>query len=280
MKINLHTHSNNSDGSLSVEDLIRVLQEYRYDLIALTDHDTVSGNELAKEISDISFIEGIEITSYIPSELGLYDSSYGLHMVGLNIETNQMSEEMKQVKEKKQVEFLNVLIRNGYTEEEIEKLINSGVIDLNNRISLADFMVNDGKFSSMEEAVGNFSLSLYAPSITESIEMIHKCGGFAIWAHPYIICKNGDYSITFNEVEKIFEYMVDNGIDGLESYYLQFTDEQQHKLEQLAKKYNKFSSTGTDFHADFNWEYELLKKNTPIDNHFVTQLKSKVKIKK
>ena len=60
MKINLHTHSNTSDGSLSVEKLMNTLKEYQYDLVALTDHDTAMGNEIAKQKCPINFIEGID----------------------------------------------------------------------------------------------------------------------------------------------------------------------------------------------------------------------------
>ena len=104
--------------------------------------------------------------------------------------------------------------------------------------------------------------------------------GIAIWAHPYIICKNGDYSINSSEVEQIFKYMVNNEIDGLESYYLQFIDEQQKFLELLAKKYSKMSSTGTDFHADFAWEYKLLEQTTPIDEKMIQYLNDQQKILK
>ena len=104
--------------------------------------------------------------------------------------------------------------------------------------------------------------------------------GIAIWAHPYIICKNGDYSINSSEVEQIFKYMVNNEIDGLEGYYLQFTNEQQKFLELLAKKYSKLFSTGTYFHADFAWEYKLLEQTTPVDEQMIEDLNSKHKILK
>ena len=280
MKINLHTHSNTSDGSLSVENLMDTLKKYHYDLVALTDHDTAVGNEIAKKVCKINFIEGIEITSYIPMNLKLYDSSFGLHIVGLGIDSGKMNKEMKKVKNRKQNTFVKILLKKGYSNDEITHLVFKGVLDLNNRISLANFLTSKGHFSSVEEAVSEFSISLYAPSISESIELIHKCDGIAIWAHPYIICKNGDCSINSSEVEQIFKYMVNNEIDGLESYYLQFTDEQQKFLELLAKKYSKMSSTGTDFHADFAWEYKLLEQTTPIDEKMIQYLNDQQKILK
>lgn len=280
MKINLHTHSNTSDGSLSVKKLMSTLKEYQYDLVALTDHDTAMGNEIAKQSCPINFIEGIEITSYIPSKLKLYDTSFGLHMVGLGIDPERMNTEMEKIKERKRNEFLRILMKQGYSKEEIKQLIHDSIIDINNRISLANFLATNGHFSNVKEAVNEFSLALYAPSISESIEIIHRCGGIAIWAHPYIICKNGDYAINSSEVIQIFKYMVNNGIDGLESYYLQFTNEQQRFLEQLAQTNSKFSSTGTDFHADFDWEYKLLEQNTPIDEQMIAHLDNKNKILK
>lgn len=54
---------------------------------------------------------------------------------------------------------------------------------------------------------------------------------------------------TNNQLNKILAYLVDNGIDGVESEYLAFNSYQRESLRKLAKRYSLYMSTGSDFHG-------------------------------
>lgn len=93
MKINLHIHSQCSDGSLAVKALAKKMKQCRYSMISLTDHDTVDGIQDMTESCrrlDISFVPGIEMTSFVPRELNIYDDTYKVHILGLNIDSSKM----------------------------------------------------------------------------------------------------------------------------------------------------------------------------------------------
>ena len=93
MKVNLHTHSNHSDGKLTPSQLINRLAENNVEVVALTDHDTISGIMEAKKQANnkgIMFINGIEISTKINGlDLGFLDENrHTLHLLGLGYDYN------------------------------------------------------------------------------------------------------------------------------------------------------------------------------------------------
>lgn len=135
------------------------------------------------------------------------------------------------------------------------------------------YLVSQGCFNDVKDAMQLFKVSNYSLSIKQSIELIHKAGGVAIWAHPFILPKNGDFKIKPNEVEKIYEYMRRFNVDGLEAYYLEFSKKEQDFLYKISQIYGGVCSTGTDFHADYPEEYDLLKISGKIDKNLLKLLK-------
>lgn len=91
MRVNLHTHSNASDGKLSPSNLIDKLACNNIEIIALTDHDTINGIEEAKikaDLHGIKFINGIEISTSI-NGLGLDfldENKHSIHLLGINFD--------------------------------------------------------------------------------------------------------------------------------------------------------------------------------------------------
>lgn len=267
-KINLHIHSSCSDGSLGLKELFKVLKEHNYDLVALTDHDCIDGNKEAKQICKslrMNFIPGIEITSYLCKELNLYDDTFKVHIVGLNVNSKIINSMLKKVERNKRQYHLSILKQYSNCENFDFKL-------LDNRVACAEYLVSQGCFNDVKDAMQLFKVSNYSLSIKQSIELIHKAGGVAIWAHPFILPKNGDFKIKSNEVEKIYEYMRRFDVDGLEAYYLEFSSEEQEFLYKLSQIYGGVCSTGTDFHADYPDEYDLLKINGKTDNDLLSLL--------
>lgn len=263
MKINLHLHSQCSDGSLSVKALAEKMKQCKYDMIALTDHDTIDGtNDMLERCQSlgISFIPGIEMTSYVPQELKIYDDTYKVHILGLNIDSSQMQIYLNTHTANRYDYFFDVLLRYGIDVESIGEKRKIG-----NRVFCAELLVKRGCFSSIDDALSRFHTSEYLPSVDEVIKEIHDSGGLAIWAHPFLLPRNGGYKIDAETVEVITEYFVKLGLDGLEGYYLQFPDEEQSFISSLCKKWNLYCSTGTDYHADYEWEEELLEITGKID---------------
>ncbi|MBO3445467.1 CehA/McbA family metallohydrolase [Clostridium sp. CCUG 7971] len=80
-RFELHNHTNESDGSLSVNELINYMADSKVDIVAITDHNTISGHEKCKKILKnsnipIEAIYGVELTTYYGHVLCLNLSEY------------------------------------------------------------------------------------------------------------------------------------------------------------------------------------------------------------
>ena len=78
-KIDLHIHSNYSDGVFSPRELLELLQQYDYDLVSITDHDTIDGCREGMKLAphyDIRMISGVEISTDV-NERDIHILAYG-----------------------------------------------------------------------------------------------------------------------------------------------------------------------------------------------------------
>ncbi len=272
--INLHIHSNYSDGELSVKEIVDNLKNNGVKYFSITDHDDVQANEeaalLAKE-NGLKYITGIELTCNFCGELDL-DESYTLHIIGLGINYWKMKQFLKknQLEEsKKLLQLFTLLKEEGYSRIQIENIVDNNGLILR-RTAIAKELMRQGYFLSTSDA---FKLLLDKPiyqkyakkrfSLYKSIEMIHNCNGMAIWAHPFFIRRGYRIVLTEKEITNLLFKLVSYGIDGIESYYLGFNKQQVQFLHNLAQNNNLFESIGTDYHGVHScqegiWQKELV----------------------
>ena len=79
MNVDLHCHTNVSDGTLSPAELIRLAAERNINMLSITDHDSIQAYETARPSNaDLRLIPGIEFSSYW--------NKFGVHIVGLNLD--------------------------------------------------------------------------------------------------------------------------------------------------------------------------------------------------
>ena len=119
----------------------------------------------------IKFIPGIEITSYLDSTIGLYDDSYKVHVLGLNINSDQVAIELKRVEERK-IEYHKRVMTDFISNSKL----NTSIVDFSNRVSCAKLLYSLGAVDSMESAMSIFTVSPYALSIKDTIKCIHSAG--------------------------------------------------------------------------------------------------------
>jgi predicted metal-dependent phosphoesterase TrpH len=87
------------------------------------------------------------------------------------------------------------------------------------------------------------------PAIGEGIKIIRRCGGLAIWAHPFGVTRGGKKELTRERVAALYGFMLNYGIDGIEAYYHKYDAEQIWFLESLADRQKLLKSIGTDYHC-------------------------------
>ncbi|MCK3657193.1 phosphatase [Pasteurellaceae bacterium Pebbles2] len=253
MKIyDLHSHSTASDGVLTPTQLIERAAEKNVNVLALTDHDSISGLSEAKSAAEkhqIQLINGVEISTMWENR--------GIHIVGLNFDETSpkltallaQQAELRHQRAKEIGEKLAALgIENAF---DGAKALASGEVT---RAHYARYLVQIGKVSNDGQAFKRY-LSAGKPayvksdwvSIPQAIDVIHQAGGLAVLAHPL------RYTMTNRWIKRLIGEFKQWGGDGLEIAGCGQTPDQRQLLARWATEYQLLGSLGSDFHFPCAW---------------------------
>lgn len=247
--VDLHVHSNKSDGSLSPTELVNYAVEKGLSAFALTDHDTTDGIEEALSAAkgkNIEVIPGIEFSTEYEGQ--------DIHIVGLYIDYKSDYFKRRLVnfvngRKIRNKEMCRRLTEHGIpvAYEELAAEFPGCVIT---RSHYARFMLNHGYVKSLKEAFERYigdHRPCFVPrkKITpmRAVEIILKAGGFPILAHPLL------YHMSKSRLEKLVALLKDMGLQGLEAVYCTYTASDEREMRALAAKYDLCISGGSDFHG-------------------------------
>lgn len=221
-RIDLHVHTNYSDGDVSPEDIVDLAIKKNIKAIAITDHDCTDG-----VIKAIRYSKG-KMVEVIPGiELSCENKSFGfedIHILGLFIDYNNknLGEVLKKIRKSRLNEKKEIVRRlNKFgikiNFHEVLKIANDEV----GRPHIAMVLVKKypKRFKCVkqvfDEYIGKgkkaYVSTRFHPSIEEGVRLIHEAGGIAILAHP------GAYNRLLSL--RLIEFFVDCGGDGIETYY-------------------------------------------------------------
>ena len=261
--IDLHMHSDASDGNLPAKELVDLAIKKGLDAIALTDHDTVGNVAVAIEYAQgkgIEVIPGIEINCDA-SEIGFKE----VEAVGLFIDYKHpaMIEFTKDAKEQRleqKKKIVKKLQELGFeiTFEELKSFAKGSL----GRSHIAQLLIKKypGKFSSIRDVFNRyigFGMPAYVErgnkyTLPQAISLIKKCGGLVFLAHP------GAYG---KDPAKLIDFFQKQGGQGIETYYpyhlicpeLKIDEKENLRIiqsfQEIAKNRKMFESGGSDFHG-------------------------------
>jgi 3',5'-nucleoside bisphosphate phosphatase len=267
--IDLHLHTNYSDGTLSPLQVVKRAKDCGLNIIAITDHDGIGGVQEAREEGErlgIRVISGVEFSTeffYAPDDLP--PEGHSMHMLGYNIDlkdavlSHKMEEILQNRKDRNQ-RMLFALTQKGLqiSEEELTDDSPSGYVG---KITFARALAGKGWAEDPYEAMKSRTL-LQAPDIksirkskvnaAEAIKIIHQAGGVAFLAHPFQL----DYPSLFDapqgfrqRLAAVINRLKAAGLDGLEAYYPTHDPEQTEFLLDLADRNALLVSIGSDDHG-------------------------------
>jgi predicted metal-dependent phosphoesterase TrpH len=245
-KIDLHVHTNASDGKYPPAELVALAARNGLGLLAITDHDTVSGIvpslDAARAFPDLKIIPGVEISSHSPGS--------EVHVLGyfINYEDSKLLKQMaalgdsRQDRAKAMVEKLRGLGLD-ISLERVQQIAGDGSIG---RPHIAQALMEKGYVSSFQEVFTRY-IGQGGPAYVErikltpdeAVKLILKSGGLPVLAHPS----------TINDAEAVVSRLADRGLVGLEAYYKDYTDERRHDMVSLAHRYKLIATGGSDFHG-------------------------------
>lgn len=247
-RIDLHTHSTASDGTLTPTELMRAAKQAGLSAIALTDHDTFEGLPEARAEAER---QGVEL---VPGcELSLDYGGLPTHLLALFVDERpgHVVHELTRVRVARanrnaimleKLKSVGVHLRH----EDVERHA-TGVVG---RPHMAQAMLAAGVVKSFEEAFTRFLGSsglAYVPKVkltpAEAIGAIHADGGLAVLAHPYLL------SLQPSHIEAMLLELTGMGLDGVEVYYTEHSDKYTALMAELAQRHGLLMSGGSDFHG-------------------------------
>ncbi len=257
LSVDLHLHTNFSDGIYSPQELINKALEKNLRAIAITDHDTVEGIMPATTagLNKIEVVPGIELST---KEEGIE-----YHILGYYIHFQQGTlidflKKMQEERRKRAEKILQCLQNIGLPIRKSEKLI----LEKNSpgRMHIAQALEKEGYVKDWQEAFQRYlnpGCVAYVPrhrvTPEEAIDLIKKAGGISVLAHP------GDLPHR----EKIYS-LIPRGLQGLEVIHPHHTAEEQKKFLSLARNYSLIPTGGSDCHGPiYNGQSILGAYNIP-----------------
>ena len=248
----LHCHSHFSDGELSPADLVERAVAKGVTHLALTDHDTVAGLEVAcAHISaqqlPLELINGVEITCQW--------QGFEIHIVGLNFAADhpalvELLTEQQRLRRQRYEQMLAKLHKAGL---EVAPPL-AAELTMPTRKHLAEALVEQGFVKDFESAFQRFlgkGQQAYVRtewvSIEQAIAALQAAGGCAVLAHPHA------YRLSNKWLRRLLTEAKSWGLDGVEVAISQQRPGDRLALATMAKDIGLKASVGSDFHSPRTW---------------------------
>ena len=248
-RIDLHTHSTESDGTLTPQELMEHANEIGLAAIALTDHDCIHGIANARPVAEslgLELVPGVELsTDYEGREV---------HILGYYIDENNHDflarlhdfVDGRDIRNEKMVALLR---KEGFdiTMKGLYEKFPDSVIT---RAHFARYLVDNGFVKNRETVFAQYlgdNCRCYVPreKITpfEAVRLIHLGGGLAFFAHP-VLCH-----MNHNKLRSFVRDLKAEGLDGMEAVYSMNTPGDESNMLGLAHEFGLLVSGGSDFHG-------------------------------
>jgi len=251
VKIDLHTHSNFSDGTDRPSELINKALSQGITTLALTDHDTVAGWDEAIEWlrPGMDLVLGSEISCQT-------EDGISVHMLGLlfDRENQPLQEMMAATRDNRLGRMERIIAKMNaagieITIEEVHAQLSEGATL--GRPHLADALVAKGLAKSRDEVFADwlansspFYVAHYSPTPEVAIAAIKAAGGVAVIAHPLASLRGRVVSL------ESFDSYIAAGLDGIEVKHRDQTPEQQELLLSIATSADLAMTGSSDYHGN------------------------------
>ncbi|GAB4135849.1 MAG: PHP domain-containing protein [Ignavibacteriales bacterium] len=253
-KIDLHLHTNYSDGALSVKELIKYAYEKKINVLSITDHDNVnaikSAIRLAKKLN-IEVIPGLEISTDVEDK--------EVHLLGyfIDIENDELKKYLSFFREERfyrAKRMINKLNKLG-----IKITIDDVMIEAKNssigRPHIANALIKKNVVKDYYEAFQKY-LRDFGPayerkihiSAQSAIKLISDAGGLSFIAHPGHL------------KDSILMELINSGIDGIEVVHPSHSEYQMKFYRGIVNQYCLLESGGSDFHGGTKKDEDNLGK--------------------
>jgi hypothetical protein len=265
-RFDLQSHSTHSDGALPAAEVVERAAQAGVELLALSDHDTISGvseaiaagKRLGVRVVPAVEISAVDEGSAVPRELHIlgYDIDHtgevlrerlakfladreqrtlrmaaGLEEVGLELDREQIDGRIAAGKPIGRPHLAEAVLS---ATANASRLSDEGIDDIGSLIR--GYLIEGRPAFRLRQT----------PTIAEAVEAIHDAGGVAIWAHPFWDIESPDEVLAGIDRFKAL------GIDGVEAFYITHTEDQTRLVAARCEELGLLSTGSADFHGPEN----------------------------
>ncbi len=264
--IDLHAHTNYSDGTFTPRQAVSLARERRLDVLAVTDHDTTSGLAEAVEAGaelGVEIVPGVEFSTVYGGE-GVHILCY--HMDPEHPEFRAELQRLQDDRFRRGERMVEKLQELGYpiSFERVREIARGGNII---RPHVAQALVEAGVVATAKEAFtedligggGRAYVEKHALHPLGALALIHAAGGVCVLAHPG----------TFRETRPVPHRLIDEragaGLDGIEALHPEHTPEAQAHYVGVAERLGLFFTGSSDCHGTRYDPVRMGMRSTPVD---------------
>ena len=256
--VDLHLHTNHSDGHFSPRELIDKIELHGIQAVSIVDHDEVSAFPEAYEYGkskNIEVIPGVELSVNFKNQ--------DIHILGYcfdyqNAQLQTYLSLFRNERLKRADKIVNKLVSMGMTLD-FEELVTCAGKGTVGRPHIAKLLVQHGYVFSFQEAFDKYlgdgkpaNIEKYNLDINSAVSLIKKAGGVCSIAHPAIQIKDYDLIV-----------LIKSGIQGIEVMHPKHNSNKQKLYKNFAEEYSLIQTGGSDFHGSEKGDDSLGKCNVP-----------------
>jgi predicted metal-dependent phosphoesterase TrpH len=278
--IDLHTHTTESDGTLTPKELVDLAEQIGLDALAITDHDTFAGFKQAVRFAPnrgLRVICGIELNSRLQADKAGFRAAHllGYFLAGDPLPTFHAWLEQQRTSRRKRNEKLAEKLRSHGIDITLDEVEARGKA-LTGRVHFARVLTEKGYAANVEDAFARF-IGEDAPtfveresySAEEAIRIVRSGGGVPVLAHPVRL------SLPQDTERLVLERLRDAGLAGLEVYHSEHSPQMQVYYRQLAEELDLIPTGGSDFHGSVKPDTQLgsgINDNIRVPRSFLDRL--------
>lgn len=244
-RVDLHTHTTASDGSLAPRALVRKAYEQGVRVLAITDHDSTEG--LAEALDEAAHHRGLTIVPGL--EINCEVEGAEIHVLGYlpDYGAPWFQEFLREQRAERATRVHRIAARLAelgmpIDPEEVFAIVGEGSPG---RPHVAQVMVKRGYVKSVREAFDKY-LRANGPAHVErkhlspadAVRVIRRAGGVPVLAHP-----------GFAGKDELIPDLVRAGLMGIETYYAEHSAAQTQAYRELCERYGLVATGGSDYHG-------------------------------
>ncbi|HEX4109387.1 MAG TPA: PHP domain-containing protein [Solirubrobacteraceae bacterium] len=277
-RFDLQSHSTCSDGALPPAGVVAAAAAAGVQALALSDHDSVEG--VAEAIAagrehGVRIVRAVEISAIHRGELDLHILGYGIdhehpalaealeaYRRDRDLRAHRMGQALIELGFTVDLSFIDERQAAGQTvgrphlaeavvgePANAERLAAEGIDGISPMI--ASYLIEGKPAFRMREI----------PTVSQAVELIHRVGGVAVWAHPFWDIKDAE------DVGETIGVFRDWGIDGVEAFYVTHDREQTLFAAEQARSRGMLTTGSSDFHGP---EHKLFSRFCAFELHGLT----------